>query len=88
MEVLVLTKPDCHFCDPAREILERLARDYSLQIAIGSFESEDGEALAARHGALFPPVIFIDGDFFCYGRVSERRLRRELDRRLAVSESG
>lgn len=31
---------------------------------------------------MFPPGIFLDGEPFSYGRPSERKLRRELERRL------
>jgi hypothetical protein len=30
---------------------------------------------------VFPPAVFLGGEPFSYGRVSERKLRRELDRR-------
>ena len=39
-------------------------------------------ALAVHSGLLFPPGIFLDGEPFSYGRPSERRLRREIERRL------
>lgn len=35
-----------------------------------------------KGGLLFPPGVLIDGEPFSYGRLSERKLRRELDRRL------
>jgi len=44
--------------------------------------SPEGQALAERGGILFPPGVFLDGAPFSYGRLSERRLRRELRRRL------
>ncbi len=37
---------------------------------------------------LFPPGIFLDGEPFSYGRPSERKLRRELERRLKPIEEG
>jgi hypothetical protein len=30
---------------------------------------------------VFPPGVFLNGEPFSYGRLSERKLRRELDRR-------
>lgn len=88
IEVLILTKSDCDFCDLAKEILERISSEYALSVSATRFDSREGEALAIAHRALFPPVIFIDGEFFCYGRLSERRLRRELDRRSASARKG
>ncbi len=43
--------------------------------------SEEGERLATAGGIMFPPGILLDGEAFAYGRPSERKLRRELDRR-------
>lgn len=56
-----------------RTILDRLAEEYPLRISVVD--------LAADGGILFPPGVFLEGEAFCYGRLSERRLRRELERR-------
>ena len=32
---------------------------------------------------VFPPAIFVDDEPFSYGRLSERKLRRALDRKVA-----
>lgn len=48
--------------------------------------TEQGAALAARHGVLFAPGILLDGRTFSFGRLSERRLRRELSRRSTHPE--
>ena len=47
-----------------------------------STASEILQRLATQGGLLFPPGILIDGEPFSYGRLSERKLRRELDRLL------
>ena len=83
-EVLVLTQDGCGFCDQARDLLQRLAREYDLTIATMDMASPEGEALAVRGGVLFPPGIFLNGKPFSYGRLSERKLRRELDRRVGI----
>ncbi len=43
--------------------------------------SAEGAALAKRGGIMFPPGIFLGGEAFSYGRPSERKLRREFERR-------
>lgn len=83
MNILILTKEDCSFCDLAKEVIDRASAEWPVSVSTLHFESEEGRKLAEQSGALFPPVIFIDGEFFCYGRLSERRLRRELSKRLA-----
>lgn len=77
-DILLLTKEDCHFCEQAKAVLERLGQDYDLRVRELQLESEEGRTLAARSGALFPPVVFLNGEAFSYGRLSERKLRKAL----------
>ncbi len=81
MEVTLLTQENCAFCDQAREVLDRLSIEYPISVSTLDLGSSEGQALAERGGVMFPPGIFIDGEPFSYGRPSERKLRRELDRR-------
>ena len=82
MNVLLLTQDQCEFCKQAKEMLDRLAVEYGFSVATLDLGSPEGQALAMRSGVLFPPSIFLDGEPFSYGRPSERKLRRELERRL------
>ena len=81
--VTLLTKADCHLCDHAKEVLHRVAPDYGLHLETVDLATERGQHIAQDAGMLFPPAILVDGQPFCYGRLSERRLRRELDSRVA-----
>ncbi|MGH3992882.1 MAG: hypothetical protein ACRDSN_10525, partial [Pseudonocardiaceae bacterium] len=65
-----------------KQMLDRLAREFPLAVETRDLASEEGRALAERGGVMLPPGLFLDGQPFSYGRVSERRLRRELRRRL------
>lgn len=85
MEVTLLTQERCAFCDDAKEILERLSREFPFGLRVVDIDSDEGAALAERGGVMFPPGIFFDSDAISYGRPSERRLRRELERRLATT---
>ena len=80
--VLILTQENCDFCDSAEAILEQLSREYPLSVSTLSLESAAGQQLADKGGIRFPPGIFLDGEPCCYGRPSEGRLRREIERRL------
>jgi len=82
MDVLLLTQNDCGFCAQAKELLARLSGEYGFSVSTLDLNSTGGQALAMRGGVLFPPGIFIDGEPFSYGRLSERKLRREIERRL------
>lgn len=84
LSVLILTQKNCGLCDDAKAMLDRLSREYPLSVSTISLESAAGQALAGKGGILFPPGIFFDGEPCCYGRPSERRLRREIERRLST----
>ena len=82
IEVTLLTQADCQFCDIATAVLARVGADHPLTVRRVDLGSEEGRALAARHGVLFAPGVLLDGEMFSYGRLSERRLRRHLTRHL------
>lgn len=77
----MLTQTDCVFCDHAKAVLARVGQEYSLAVNEVSLDAEEGRRLATRHGMLFAPGILLDEQAFGYGRLSERRLRKELARR-------
>lgn len=84
MNVIVLSQDNCSDCDQAQEILGRLAAQYPLSIRTVDLAEPEGQVLAERAGMFFTPGIFINGDAFSFGRASEKQLRQEIERRLAV----
>ena len=80
-DVVVLAQRDCALCDQAKNVLGRIAEDVPLSITEIALDSLDGRRIAADAGVMFPPGIVVDGMPFSYGRLSERKLRRELRRR-------
>lgn len=83
VEVILLTQDHCKLCEHAKEVLARVGRDFPLSVEEVDLNSVRGMALAAQGGVLFAPGVFIDGEPFSYGRLSERRLRREFSRHAA-----
>ena len=81
LDILVLTQDNCRFCEDAKLLFQRLAGEFPLSVAMLDINSPKGQELATRGGILFPPGIFISGEPFCYGRPSERKIRREIDSR-------
>ena len=77
-EIVLLTKEDCHFCDQAKDLLARLRDEYGLHVREVALESDEGRSLALEAAAPFPPVVFLNGETFSYGRLSERKLRKAL----------
>jgi len=77
-DVVLLTKDDCHFCEQAKDVLARVRGEYGLHVREVTLESEEGRRLALESAAPFPPVVFLNGETFSYGRLSERKLRKAL----------
>ncbi len=77
-EVVLLTKDDCDLCGQAKKTLERLSDEFELRVREVALDSSEGAELAREAGAPFPPVVFLDGRAFSYGRLSERKLRKTL----------
>lgn len=61
-------------------MLNRLEHEHEhdLNVREVRLDTEEGRALAAQAGAPFPPVVFLNGETFSYGRLSERKLRKQL----------
>ena len=81
VRVTLLTQPACGYCDHAKDVLNRVSADHRVQVEEIDLRTDVGRELAARHGVLFAPGLLLDDEAFGYGRISERRLRRELARR-------
>jgi hypothetical protein len=76
---LLITAAGCHLCDHAREVLRRLGDETPLQVREVDVASGEAEGLASRGVPLaFLPVLWDGERVVGYGRLSERRLRREL----------
>jgi glutaredoxin len=73
--VRLLTRPDCHLCQPAREAMARVAQKAGVrweEVDVTSdpvLEREYGDRL---------PVVLLDGREHGYWRVEEDRLLRDL----------
>jgi glutaredoxin len=79
--VVLVTAPDCHFCAEAKATLGRLSHEFPIEVHEVAFTSPRGQALVAEHGIMFPPGLLLDESFVGFGRVSERKLWRLLERR-------
>jgi glutaredoxin len=84
--VTLLTQRSCTFCEHAKETLARLGEEQAFETEEVSLETEQGRALGERHGILFAPGVLVDGTFFSFGRLSERKLRRALQRRNGTTD--
>ena len=73
--LVYVTADDCHFCEHGREVLDRLGvarREVSV-------DSDDASELAGQGIPLsFLPVLTDGARVIGYGRLSEKRLRKQL----------
>jgi glutaredoxin len=84
-EITLLTQADCGYCEHAKQVLARVGEDHPLEVTEIDIRGVQGRMLAARAGVMFAPGVLVDGRPFGYGRISERRLRRTLQRLSAGS---
>jgi hypothetical protein len=84
LDAVLLTQQNCSLCDQSKVLLDRLATDYPLAVTVLDFASPEGRALAERYGLPFSPALILAGEAFGYGHISERGLRREIERRLGA----
>lgn len=74
-ELVYVTTEGCHFCEHGRGVLDELAVE-RREIAA---DSDEASALAARGIPLaFLPVLTDGARVVAYGRLSAKRLRKEL----------
>jgi len=85
LRVTLVTAPACHLCDHARAVVTRLGRTWPVALSEVPWTSPGGQQLVHRDGVPVPPALYIDGALVGYGcGVTERRLRRTLQRRSAL----
>ena len=76
--VTLLSQADCSLCEHAKQVLARVAAEHPLQVIEIDLASAAGHELALTGRVLFAPGVFLDGEPFSHGRLSERKLRRAL----------
>jgi glutaredoxin len=83
--ITLITKPGCHLCDEARDVIERVARDLHVQWVEHSLL--DDPALSAAYSEQIP-VTLVDGEQHDYWGVDEDRLRAALASSSASGDPG
>jgi predicted ABC-type transport system involved in lysophospholipase L1 biosynthesis ATPase subunit len=85
--VTLLTQPDCALCEHAKQVLARVGADHPLTVREIALDSDEGQRLAVAAGVMFAPGILLDGAPYAFGRLSERALRRHLDRQRTATST-
>jgi glutaredoxin len=79
----LVSASDCHLCEQAHSVLDRLGSEFPLEVIEVDWESPTGHSLTSSEGVPFPPAVFLGGSLIGYGRISERALRRRLAKAVA-----
>jgi glutaredoxin len=77
--LVLLTAPNCHLCDHARQVLDALVAERGIAWREVQTDSCEGRRLASTAPPLRPVLFTTDGHILGYGRLSAKRLRRALD---------
>ena len=81
--ITLLSQDNCGFCEHAKQVLDRVAVRYPFQITEISLDTSEGQAIATSAGVLFAPGVLVDNRPFSFGRLSERKLLRALEKRAS-----
>lgn len=80
LKLQIYSKPECHLCDDAKELVRRVGASYPLEIETVNIE-EDPEAYERYKHEI--PVGFLEGRKLFKYRIDEKALRRALDAEMA-----
>jgi hypothetical protein len=79
VEIVVVTSPGCHLCVSALAEVEALAAEFPLNLRKVDIGSTEGADILRVHRPPAPPVFLVDGEFFGFGRLPRRKLRKLLE---------
>jgi len=79
LRLTIYGKPGCHLCDEMKAVVHRVL-DSRADMPLDEIDISTDPALLDRYG-LEVPVLLIDGTKVAKYRVSEKELRRMIDRR-------
>lgn len=87
LDLVLVTAPGCRYCAHARALLDELSAEFALRWREVALDSDEGRDAATRWRPPFPPLLLADGSGgqapLGHGRLSRRRLARQLTQHLA-----
>jgi glutaredoxin len=75
MKIKILSKPDCHLCDEAKETIQRVTKRLPIEIDVIDIEKDPELFNQYRYDI---PVIFLDERKIFKHRVDEQKLKKIL----------
>ncbi|MFT3797225.1 glutaredoxin family protein [Microbacterium sp.] len=81
----IISKPDCHLCDVAREVVETVLAEFPEDaVEVAELSIQDDAALYAQWWEKIP-VVLIDDRLHAHWRLSPDRLRAAVSASLSAS---
>ena len=77
IQIEIYSRPGCHLCDEAKEVIERIQRRYAFAVRVINIEEDP--ALETAYGTEIP-VVFINGSKAFKYRVDEAELEKKVRR--------
>jgi glutaredoxin len=78
VDVTLLSKPGCHLCDAAREVVSSVTAEFGDRVAVVERSILDDAALLDRYVEEIP-VVLIDGRVHNIWRIDPERFRHALE---------
>lgn len=79
----LMTKKDCHLCDVAKEVINRVIGSFPAELKLTDIE--ESSELMESYGERIPVLLIEGKESFVY-KVHEITLRRKMERALRVKE--
>jgi len=73
--VEIYSKPDCHLCDDAKAVLQKMQRRYGFSLREVNIAHD--EALLAEYGTRIP-LVFVNGHLVCKYFVDEAAVVKSM----------
>jgi glutaredoxin len=77
VQIDIYSRPGCHLCDEAKDIIERVRQRHSFALRVVNIEND--RALESEFGTEIP-VVFINGSKAFKYRVNEAELEKKVKR--------
>jgi glutaredoxin len=77
IQIDIYSRPGCHLCDEAKDIIDRVRKRHAFAIRVINIEEDP--ALESAYGTEIP-VVFINGSKAFKYHVDERELEKKVKR--------
>jgi len=82
LRLRIYSKPDCHLCEEAKSVLDKVAAEFHITVEVIHIEKDPETFEKYRYEI---PVIFLDDVKLFKHRVDEEKLRKVLNKVARVS---